>query len=159
MPVSVIKVVTRDHFHTGTIISVLVCMAKCETDSCYPGLYQLHFTWKRLITSGRDRGSWNLSLLVGMKLNFLVSGKLRTSEFWLIVEIKTTKVGHETIFFTQASPLNETNRFLEAAAENHDDSRLSKCFPPLQGKFIRCHFSQTGKLAGADIESCKYPAP
>jgi len=25
----------------------------------------------------------------------------------------------------------------------------------LQGKFIRCHFSQTGKLAGADIESCK----
>ena len=26
----------------------------------------------------------------------------------------------------------------------------------LQGKFIRCHFSQSGKLAGADIESCKF---
>lgn len=27
--------------------------------------------------------------------------------------------------------------------------------PPLQGKFIRIHFGPTGKLASADIDSCK----
>jgi len=26
----------------------------------------------------------------------------------------------------------------------------------LQGKFIRIHFGPTGKIAGADIETCKY---
>lgn len=28
--------------------------------------------------------------------------------------------------------------------------------PSLQGKFIRIHFGTTGKLASADIETCKY---
>ena len=28
----------------------------------------------------------------------------------------------------------------------------------LQGKFIRIHFGTTGKLASADIETCKIPA-
>ena len=29
------------------------------------------------------------------------------------------------------------------------------CYPE-QGKFIRIHFGTTGKLASADIETCKY---
>ena len=34
--------------------------------------------------------------------------------------------------------------------------RCNKLFYIKQGKFIRIHFGTTGKLASADIETCKY---
>ena len=38
---------------------------------------------------------------------------------------------------------------IESAAASHNDLLL-------QGKFIRIHFGTNGKIAGADIEFCKY---
>ena len=36
------------------------------------------------------------------------------------------------------------------------DRLLTVLLKFLQGKFIRIHFGPTGKIAGADIETCKY---
>lgn len=38
---------------------------------------------------------------------------------------------------------------------HHSLTKETTSYPP-QGKFIRIHFGPSGKLAGADIETCKY---
>ena len=38
----------------------------------------------------------------------------------------------------------------------YSTGNLQNVFQIFQGKFIRIHFGPTGKIAGADIETCKF---